>query len=265
MTRFGLGSPRITRAAYAWNGFVLGGSCGRSRRETDWRFVYREGERDFVRPHDHDSLGGTTTVRVRIRSARRLGYERDRRGRRTEAPSRRQKPPGESVRSWITPTALTPGSVIATLTTTHEGTGSITVTPASASTPTYFSPISCPVAHVALPGRPFTVSPGPRYAATTHSWRLGVKVSGPGVLSAVEPEPTVGTGGPAQVTGTPLVQTRRIGLKSAGTVTLTLRLTPRGEKKLGGANILHVRLEVTFNPKNGESTSKLVTLTLKKS
>ncbi len=175
-----------------------------------------------------------------------------------------QNLPAKASGSWITPTALTPGSVIATLTTTHEGTGSITVTPASASTPTYFSPISCPVAHVALPSRAFTVNPRLRYVATTHSWRLGVKVSGPGVLSAVEPEPTVGTGGSAQVTGTPLVQTRRIGLKSAGTVTLTLRLTPRGEKKLAGANILHVRLEVTFNPKNGESTSKLVTLTLKK-
>ncbi len=176
-----------------------------------------------------------------------------------------QNLPAKATGLWITPTALMPGSVVALLTTTHAGTGSVTVTPASASTPTYFSPIICAVTHLAPPSSAFTVSPGARYFAPTHSWHLGVKVSGPGVLSAVEPEPTVGTAGSAQVTATPIVQAKRIALKSPGQATLTLRLTPRGERKLAAANTLHVKLNVTFDPKNGEPTSKLVTLTLKKS
>jgi hypothetical protein len=172
--------------------------------------------------------------------------------------------PSSSSGSWITMTAVMPGSVVANLTTTQAATGSFTVTPASASTPAFFSPITCVVAHAAIPSSAFTVDRNVSYVAAKHAWRLGVTIGGAGVVSAIEPEPTVATGASAQVTAKSLVQARSLGLKSAGKVALMLRLTPRGEKTIAGSGSLRVRLEVTFNPKGGKSATKMVSLTLKK-
>ncbi len=172
--------------------------------------------------------------------------------------------PASSSGSWITLTAVMPGTVVANVTTTAAAGGSFTVTPASASTPTYFGPVSCTLAHASLPSSAFTVDRNLRYVSASHAWRLGVTIAGAGVVSAVEPEPTVATGGSAQVTAKSLVQARKLGLKSAGKVTLDLRLTSRGQKMIASTGSLHVRLQVTFNPKGGKSASKMVSLTLKK-
>ena len=175
-----------------------------------------------------------------------------------------QSLPATSSGSWITLTALMPGSVVADVTTTHAVTGSFTVTPASASTPAYFTSISCAVARAAIPSSAFTVDPRVAYVTASHSWRLGVTIAGAGVVSAVEPEPSHGTAGSAQVTAMPLVQTIKRGLKSAGKVTLSLRLTSRGQKMIATSGSLRVKLEVVFNPKDGKTASKIVSLVLKK-
>jgi hypothetical protein len=172
--------------------------------------------------------------------------------------------PANSSGSWITMTALMPGTVVADLTTSRAVTGAFTVTPASATAPTFFGPIGCEVAHAVLPSRSFSVDRNLHYVAASHDWRLGVTIASPGVVSAIEPEPTVGTGGSVQHTATALVQTRRLGLKSPGTVTLVLRLTSLGETKLAMSSVLKVKLEVTFSPKDGKSASKVVNLTLKR-
>jgi hypothetical protein len=182
----------------------------------------------------------------------------------TEGTFSTQHLPAKSSGSWITLTAVMPGSVVADVTTTHAVTGSFTLTPANASTPAFYGPVTCAVAHASLPNSSFTVDRNLGYVAASHAWRLGVTIGGPGVVSAVEPEPTVATGASAQVTAQPLVQTRKLGLKSSGKVTLTLRLTPRGDKMIATSGSVRVRLEVTFSPKDGKSASKMVSLTLKK-
>jgi hypothetical protein len=95
-----------------------------------------------------------------------------------------------------------------------------------------------------------------------HVWHLAIAISGPGTVSAVQTRPTIGTAYAPSITVESLVQARQHGLKSRGTVTLTP--TGHGLATLAATGSLKVRLDVTFNPKDGKSASKILPLTLKK-
>ena len=82
-----------------------------------------------------------------------------------------------------------------------------------------------------VPSDRFTVDRNVRYIPTSRVWHLNVTIPGPGVVSAVEPNPCW-TGASAQIAAKRLVESRKVGLKSVGKATLTLRLTSRGETML---------------------------------
>jgi hypothetical protein len=177
--------------------------------------------------------------------------------------------PAHTTAAWLLTSAAVPGSSVSmTLAASGRGTGSITVVPGSTTSngapTTYFDPISCDVSQVTIPSGRFTVNPHVPYDSAVGGWHLSVTISGAGVVSALEAEPTVGTTTSKQLTAKPLVQSRSQGLKSRGTVTLTLRPTSLGLAALKAHGSIKVKLNVAFSPKDGKSTPKLVTLTLKK-
>jgi hypothetical protein len=173
-----------------------------------------------------------------------------------------QKLPGGSSGAWITMTPLMPGSTTASLTTTSSVSGSFTVMPAGDTTPTYLEGITCTMAHGVMPSSSFTVLGHPAYVRSSGVWRLGVRISGPGAVHAVNPMPSVGLGSVMKKTAMPLVTSHVVALKSAGTATLTLRPTSRGMKMLAANGSLHLRLEIVFDPKGGKSATKLMSLAL---
>jgi hypothetical protein len=178
--------------------------------------------------------------------------------------STRSLPNGASG-AWITLSPVLPGSAVLDVTTDGPIDGQFTVTPASSSSPAYFAPLPCPLSGTAAPPKAsFTVGRLASYDPGARAWRLRVTIPGAGTVYATEPEPSVGTGSSKQVTQKPLVQSRRVGLSSAGTVTLTLRPTARGAAQLTTKRALAVRLEVVYAPKGGRAGTKIVDLTLEK-
>ncbi len=140
-----------------------------------------------------------------------------------------------------------------------------TLVPQSSPPGTYFAPVTCPLeANTASKNVSFTVNAHPVYSAAAKRWHLIVAIPGAGTVSAKEPEPTVGTAGSASVTAPSLVVAKRVGLKTAGKVTLSLRATPIGQTRLASAGVLTVKLAVTYDPTGGKSATKLLHLTLRK-
>jgi hypothetical protein len=165
--------------------------------------------------------------------------------------------------------AATPGSsVTAVVTTSGPVTGSFTVVPASSTSSgtqmTYFDPIPCGVSKATTPSNKFTVARRATYDSAAGVWHLAVTISGPGKVSGIELEPTVGTGATATVTAKSLVQTKSKTLESGGAVTLALRPTSRGLAALKAAGSIKAKLSVVFDPKDGKSATKIVSLTLTK-
>ncbi len=166
--------------------------------------------------------------------------------------------------AWISDAPVT-GSPVATLTLSGQATGSLRIVPASATQPTYLSPVMCKAATPAAAAHAvFSVSHGATYSPAAHAWHLVVAVGGAGAVSAKEAEPTISTAAPGGATAKPYVQVRRMGLKSPGKVTLTLRPTAAGQAKLNANGSLTVHLLVSFDASSGKSAAKLVKLTLRK-
>lgn len=165
---------------------------------------------------------------------------------------------------------LTPGSAIANLTTSAAVKGAFTVVPVSSPQSTFLDPISCAVSSqsgstLPTPSSAFSVDRHLAYDAKAGGWHLAVTIPGRGTVSAVEPEPTLGTSSAKSVTAKSLVQARNAGLKSRGTVTLLVKPTPAGTKLLAANGSIAVKLDVTFNPTGAKSASKILKLTLRKS
>jgi hypothetical protein len=174
-------------------------------------------------------------------------------------------PQGTSA-TWINSIALTPGPVNVTVT-TSAAVGSFSVLPASApSSATYFDPIVCKVtaAKAPIPSAAFAVERRAPYDPVAKAWRLSVTIASSGRVSAVEPEPTVGTAAPSSTTEKPLVRAKRLSLKSPGKLTFMLRPTSRGQSMLATSGSIKLRLAVTFIPTGGKAATKSVSLVLKK-
>jgi hypothetical protein len=180
--------------------------------------------------------------------------------------------PSGSTGAWTTLTPILPGSAVASLTTSSAVNGSFSVMPAASAQssdqsalPSYLDAVSCAISGSGLvPSNVFSVKKTVDYVAKSHVWHLAVTIPGPGTVSAVETRPTVGTGYAPSITVGSLVQAKNHGLKSGGTVTLVLRTTSPGLATLARTGSLKVRLDITFNPKDGKSASKILTLTLRK-
>ncbi|HEY4348952.1 MAG TPA: hypothetical protein VGM80_15350 [Gaiellaceae bacterium] len=166
--------------------------------------------------------------------------------------------------AWVSDTPLT-GAPSASLSTTGNVPGSFMIVPAAAAQSRYYSPVKCTVSNAA-PARTATLSVNRHvtYSPSARGWRLVVAIAAAGTVSAVQPEPTIGTGSSTPVTAKPLVQAHRVGLKTAGKVTLTLRTTSKGAAALAARGSLDVKVRVTFDAVTGKSASKLIALTLKK-
>jgi hypothetical protein len=174
-----------------------------------------------------------------------------------------QGKPANTSGVWLSDAPL-PASSVVTLTTAGKAT-SLTIVPASTTTPSYLSPVAC--RFTSATGREttsFAVGSKPAYSSTAGAWRLVVTIPSGGIVSARQLEPTSGTGTAATVTPKPLVQARMVGLKTGGKVTLMLRPTSKGMAMLRADAPLHVSLHVTFDATGGGSATKSLTLTLRK-
>ena len=130
----------------------------------------------------------------------------------------------------------------------------------------YFKPITCALASNPVVSNTFTVDRHATYDRSLKAWHLPVAIPGPGTVSAIEPEPTIGTAAShAAATTSPLIQVRKVGLTSSGKVTLTLRLTSHGQQIVAAKGSVRPKLDVSFAPKGGKPSSQLITLTLQRS
>jgi hypothetical protein len=169
--------------------------------------------------------------------------------------------------AWVTLSPIVPGSAVANVVTSAPVKGSFSVVPVSTSQPQpgYFQPIACTLASAPVVSSAFTIDRRATYDRALNAWHLPVAIPGPGTVSAIEPEPTIGTAAShAAATGATLVQARKVGLTSSGKVTLTLRLTSHGQQVIAAKGSIRPKLEVSFAPKGGKPSSQLVTLTLQK-
>ena len=178
--------------------------------------------------------------------------------------------PAKTTAAWLLAgSGAPPGSSVSAAVKTSGQVGtSFTVVPGSSmsdgASVTYFDPIACAVSKAVIPSSRFTVAPRASYDSAVGAWYLGVTISGAGTVSVNELEPTVGTVGSKQQTAKSLVQSRSRGLKSSGTVTMTLRPTASGLAALKANGSITVKLLVAFAPKGGKSASKIVRLALEK-
>jgi hypothetical protein len=167
--------------------------------------------------------------------------------------------------AWISDAPVT-GSAVASLTLSGQMSGALRIVPASDASPTYLSPVICPLARSApaTGSAVFSVAHAASYNPAARIWQLVVAIGGPGTVSAKEPEPTISTAAPGGTTAKPFVQVRRVALKTPGKVTLALRPTAVGQAKLAAKGSMSVRLLVTFDAGSGKSATKTVRLTLRK-
>lgn len=175
--------------------------------------------------------------------------------------------PGSSVVTLTTSGPAKSITIVPSVNATRVNGGSTPATgqtaPSSSSAPTFLDPVTC-TASSAAPARTatFTVDPRAIYSPAAKAWRLVVRIPGPGTVSAAQPVPTIGTGYAKPATAKPLVQAHRMSLTTAGSVTLTLKPTSKGQTALAQRGSFRVRLRVTFDAENGASAHKSVTLRL---
>ena len=167
--------------------------------------------------------------------------------------------------AWISDAPVT-GSPVASLTLSGQMSGALRIVPASDASPTYLSPVVCPLASSApaTGSAVFSVAHAASYSPAARTWHLVVAVGGAGTVSAKEAEPTVSTAAPGGATAKPYLQVERVALKTPGKVTLALRPTAAGRARLDANGSLSVRLLVTFDSSSGKSATKTVRLTLRK-
>lgn len=160
--------------------------------------------------------------------------------------------------AWTSDEALT-GTLAATVTLRGTVTGPFIIVPSSA-TQVFYDPVTCTVSTGGQKTVSFTVAPGATYDAAAGAWHLVVTVPVAGTISAVQPLPKPT---PTQ-TAKSLVQAKKVGSKSRGKVTLTLRATPDGQAMLAAKKSISVQLRVAFDAKDGRFGHKTVTLKLHK-
>jgi len=175
--------------------------------------------------------------------------------------------PAESTATITTSGALKSLAIVPSFNASAVNGGS---TPATGETqpnngaPSFFDAVTCTLgAGVATQTATFTIGPKATYSAKLRAWQLPVKVSGPGIVSAVQLVPTAGGAYANSTTAKPLVQVRRVSTKSGGSVTLTLKPTSTGQAALEAKGMFKVTLRVTYNAESGASAKKNVTLTLR--
>jgi hypothetical protein len=203
-------------------------------------------------------------------------------------------PPGATGGNWggWTSDESMNGTVSATLTVTGKATGPIEIVPSgtratpatttttgttttttTAAPPAFYDTVTCKESSsssattsgtVVKRAVAFSVASRAVWNAAKHGWLLSVRVPTAGLVSAVQPVATTAQPQPAQVAPHPLVQVRRVQARSAGSVTLTIKPTPRGQAALSKAGKLHVSLRVTFDASGGREGHKTISLTLRK-
>jgi hypothetical protein len=169
--------------------------------------------------------------------------------------------PASTSAAWVltSPPSVPPGSqVSASLTTSAEVTGSLTVVPATARTGgapiRYLDPISCSVTKAApLPSNKFSVHLPFSYTPASGTWNSYATVPGPGRLSV---ESQGGT--------KPLLASHTYAVSRAGKVNVRLTLSPAGKAAMKSRSSLGVRLIVEFSPKNAKPAQKTINITLRK-
>jgi hypothetical protein len=157
-------------------------------------------------------------------------------------------------------------SVTAVLTTTAHVTGSFRVI-AAASPPagTFFKEFLCPVSHgTPVPANVFRVGQHVSYNSAARAWHLAVTVPGPGTVTGIQAVATASTSGSKPVYAKASIESHKVVAKSPGTFTLTLRPNALGIAALERSGSIKLELIVAFNPKDGKSAAKVMSLTLRK-
>jgi hypothetical protein len=165
--------------------------------------------------------------------------------------------------AWLSDSPLS-GAPVATLTTSGPTTGAITIIPKSSQSSS-FDPVACALSAATRPmSIAFTVDRHVTYDGTGERWTMVVTIPEPGTVSATQLEPTTGTGAATPVTAKPQVESRRVVTNSAGKVTLTLQPTASGLTDLKARASIKVKLEISYQSREGRSADKLLSLTLER-
>lgn len=159
--------------------------------------------------------------------------------------------------AWVSDAPLT-GTVVATLTGNGKATGPIVIVPSGAQS-SYFDPVTCSAGITPARTVSFTVASKATYSKAAGGWHLAVKIPIAGTVSAKQPIAKNFTVRPKA-----LVQAKKEGLKSPGTVTLLLKATPQGQAVLNAKGALTVKMTITFDAQDGREAHKTVSLTLRK-
>ena len=178
-----------------------------------------------------------------------------------------QSLPPNTTGQWLMSNPPRPGeSVTAVLATSGPVSGSFRVIAASSPpSGTFFKQFMCSVSHGApVPGNVFTVNQHVTYDSAAGAWHLAVTVPGAGTVTGIQAVATAAGSGSKQVAAKSSIESRKVVAKSAGNYTLTLRPNARGEAALKSGGSIKLKMTVAFNPKDGKSASKLLSLTLKK-
>ena len=174
--------------------------------------------------------------------------------------------PPNTTGQWLMSNPPRPGeSVSAVLTTTGRVTGSFRVI-ATSSPPsgTFFKQFMCAVSHgTPVPGNAFTVNQHVTYDSAAGAWHVVVTVPGPGTVTGIQAVATAAGSGSKQVAEKTSILSRKVVATSAGKFTLTLRPNARGTTALKSSGSIKLKMTVAFNPKDGKSASRILSLTLK--
>jgi hypothetical protein len=176
-------------------------------------------------------------------------------------------PPGATGNwaGWTSDESLT-GYVNATLTVDGNATGPVVVEPFASppsSTLVWYDAVTCQ-GSLGAQTVSFFVKPNATWSATKHGWLLAVTVPTGGTVSAEQPVPTTAKPVPTTISPHALVQVHRVSTAAGRAVTLTVKATSRGQAELAKTGVLHVKLNVTFDAKDGREGHKTISLTLRK-
>ena len=178
-----------------------------------------------------------------------------------------QNLPPNTTGQWLMSNTPRPGeSVTAVLTTSGPVTGSFRVIAASSPpSSTFFAQFLCPVSHgTPVPSNVFTVDQRVTYSSVAGAWHLLVTVPGPGTVTGIQAVASAAGSKSKPLPSKYLIQSRRVVATGAGKFTLTLRPTAGGNAVLKKSGSIKLKMTVAFNPKDGKSAAKVLTLTLKK-
>ncbi len=179
-----------------------------------------------------------------------------------------QNLPPNTTGEWLMASPPRPGeSITAVLSTSGRVTGSFRVIAAtSPPSGSYFKEFLCAVSHGSpVPSNLFTVNQHVSYDAAAGAWHLAVTVPGAGTVTGIQAVATAEEGSSSkQVAAKTSIETRKVVAKSAGTYTLSLRPNARGNAALEQHGSIKLEMTVAFNPKDGTSADKVLSLTLRK-